>query len=157
LSQSIRYASVIAKIGAERSKLLSETKLKALSESKSVSEISAHLRDTSYQEYLSELSSPITGRKLERIFHENLIDTYLKIIEYSPEQAVRYLELYLLRIQSENLKSLIRAAHARLPTEQRTSRIYLSVEKYFKQAELVEEATKASAIAQIVHVYKRTD
>ena len=80
MTQTTRYASVLAKIGAERSKLLSEAKLKALAESKNLTEFAAQLRDTSYQEQISKLSLPLTSRKLERAFNENLIETYIKII-----------------------------------------------------------------------------
>ena len=49
MSQTTLYASVLAKIGAERSKLLSEAKLKTLTESKDLSAFAAQLRETSYQ------------------------------------------------------------------------------------------------------------
>jgi V/A-type H+-transporting ATPase subunit C len=155
--QTTKYASVLPKIGAERSKLLSETKLKALSESKSLSEVASQLRDSGYQEQISHLPVPLTGRKLERAFNENLIETYLKIVEYSPEQAVRYLDLYLSRFELENIKTLIRAASAKLSVEQRLSRIYLSVEKYFRHVAFMEEAAKAPAVTQVVSAFRNTE
>jgi V/A-type H+-transporting ATPase subunit C len=155
--QTTKYASVLPKIGAERSKLLTEAKLKALSESKNLSEVISQLRDSSYQEQISRLIPPITGRKLERAFNENLIETYLKIIENSPEQAVRYLEIYLSRFELENVKALIRAANAKLSAEQRLGRIYLSVEKYFRRTSLIEEAAKAPVVTQVVSVFRNTE
>jgi len=155
--QTTKYASVLPKIGAEKSKLLSEAKLKALSESKSLSEVASQLRDSGYQEQISHLPAPLTGRKLERAFNENLIETYLKIIEYSPEQAVRYLHLYLSRFELENIKTLIRAANAKLSVEQRLSRIYLSVEKYFRHTAIMEEAAKAPVVTQVVSVFRNTE
>jgi len=157
LTQTTRYASVLPKIGAERSKLISEVKLKTLTESKNVGEVSAQLRDSEYQEQISRLSAPITGRKLERAFQETLIEMYLKLIKYSPEQAVRYLDLYLMRFEVENVKTLIRTANSKLSPEQRLSRVYLSVEKYYKKIALMEEAAKAPSIAQVVHVFKNTE
>ncbi len=155
--QTTKYAAVLPKIGAQRSRLLSEAKLKTLSESRNTSEVASGLRDTDYQEQISHLSTPITGRKLERAFHENLIETYLKIIKYSSETAVRYLDLYLSRVESENIKTLIRAANAKLPAEQRLARVYLSVEKYFKRVALIEDAAKAPTLAQVVAVFKGTE
>ena len=78
MTQTTLYSAVLAKIGAERSKLLSETKLKTLTESKNLSELAAQLRDTSYQEQIGKVSLPLTSRKLERAFNENLIATYVK-------------------------------------------------------------------------------
>jgi vacuolar-type H+-ATPase subunit C/Vma6 len=72
-------------MGAERGKLLAENRIKALAESKSVADIASQLRDTTYQEQIGRLATPLTARKLERAYYENLIDTYLKIIKYAPK------------------------------------------------------------------------
>ncbi len=85
MNQTTLYAPVLAKIGAERSKLLSEAKLKLLTESRSLTELAVQLRDTSYQEQIAKVPLPLTSRKLERAFHENLIEAYVKIIKNSPK------------------------------------------------------------------------
>ena len=59
-------------MGAERTKFLNENKLKALSESKNIGDIASQLRDSSYQEQIARIVPPLTGRKLERAFTENL-------------------------------------------------------------------------------------
>ena len=89
MSQPTLYSSVLAKIGAERGKLLSEAKLKTLMESKNLSELATQLRDTSYQEQIIKVSLPFTSRKLERAFNENLISTYMKIIKNSPKKCLK--------------------------------------------------------------------
>jgi len=157
LTQTTRYASVLPKIGAEKSSLLSEVKLKTLSETKNLTEVTSQLRDTPYQEQISRLMPPITGRHLERAFYENLIETYLKIIKYSPERVVSYLNLYLSRFESENVKTLIRVANAKLPYEQRLSRLCLLVEKYFKKISIIEDAAKAPTISQVILAFKNTE
>ena len=157
MTQTTRYASVLAKIGAERSKLISEPKLKALAENKSLTEFAAQLRDTSYQEQISKLSLPFTSRKLERAFNENLIDTYIKIIKYSPKKARKYLSLYLLRFEIEHVKALMKATSAKFTPEQKLAKIYFSVEDYFKKRTVIEEAVKASTPTQIIHALKGTE
>jgi vacuolar-type H+-ATPase subunit C/Vma6 len=157
LTQTTKYASVLAKIGAERSKLLGETKLKALADSKDLSEFVAQLRDTSYQEQISKLSLPLTSRKLERALNENLIETYIKIISYSPKKARQYLRLYLLRLEFENIKALMKATSAKLSAEQKAAKVYFSVEDYFKRHAVIEEALKASTPTQTIHAFKGTD
>jgi vacuolar-type H+-ATPase subunit C/Vma6 len=144
-------------LGAERGKFLAENKVKVLSESKNLSDVVSQLRDTAYQEQISRIEAPITGRKLERAYFENLIETYLKIMKYAPERANRYLNIYLKRLQAENVKTLVRTAQANLPTEQRLAKIYLSVEKYLGNTERVEEAAKAQNISQVVAVFKGTE
>lgn len=144
-------------MGAERGKLLSENKIKALSESKNLADVVSQLRDTAYQEQISHLDAPITGRKLERAYFDNLIETYLKIMKYAPERANRYLSIYLKRLEAENVKTLVRTAQANLPTEQRLAKVYLTVEKYLDKTELIEEAAKAQGISQVVAIFKGTE
>jgi len=157
LTQIPRYASVIAKIGAERSKLISEAKLKALSENKGLTEFASQLRDTSYQDQISKLTIPLTSRKLERAFNENLIDTYIKIIKYSPKKARKYLSLYILRFEIEYIKALLKATSAGLTSEQKLANIFFSVEDYFKRRATMEEAVKASSIIQTIHALRDTE
>lgn len=157
MTQTTLYSRVLSKIGAERGKLLSEAKLKTLTESKNLSELAAQLRDTSYQEQLVKVSLPFTSRKLERAFHENLISTYVKIIKNSPKNASKYLWLYLLRFEVENIKALIKATNAKLSLEQKIGRIYLPAEDYLKNRSVIEETAKAPDIKQIVKALKKTD
>jgi V/A-type H+/Na+-transporting ATPase subunit C len=157
LTQTTRYASVLAKIGAERSELIGETKIKALAENKNLAEFTAQLRDTSYQEQISKLPLPFTSRKLERAFNENLIDTYIKIIKYSPKNSRKYLSLYLLRFEIEQIKALIKATSAQLSAEQKSMKIYFSAEDYLKKHAVLEEAVKASTITQAIHAFKGTE
>lgn len=157
MSQTTRYAPVLAKIGAERSKLLSEGKLKALTESRSLTELAVQLRDTSYQEQIAKVSSPFTSRKLERAFYENLIEDYIKIIKNSPKKARKYLGLYLLRFETEHIKTIIKATSAKLTSEQKLAKIYFSVEDYFKERVAIEEAVKASSVNQVIHAFKSTE
>jgi vacuolar-type H+-ATPase subunit C/Vma6 len=157
LTQTTLYARVLSKIGAERGKLLSEAKLKTLTESKNLSDLATQLRDTSYQEQLVKVSLPFTSRKLERAFHENLISTYVKIIKNSSKNASKYLWLYLLRFEVENIKALIKATNAKLSLEQKLGRIYLPAEDYLKNRSVIEETAKAPDIKQIVKALKKTD
>jgi vacuolar-type H+-ATPase subunit C/Vma6 len=157
LTQAIRYASVLAKIGAERSKQISDAKLKALAENSNLAEFAAQLRDTTYQEQISKLPLPLTSRKLERAFNENLIDTYIKIIKYSPKQVQKYLSLYLLRFEFEHIKALMKATSAKLNSDQKLEKIYFSVEDFFKKRIVMEETVKASNPTQMIHALKGTE
>lgn len=157
LTQPKRYAPVLAKIGAEKSKLLSEAKLNAIMESKSLGELAVQLRETTYQTQIAKIPMPLTSRKLERAFTENLIETYIKIIKNAPKNAARFLSVYLLKFEIENVRSLMKAINAELSLEQRMARIYFSVEDYLKKRALMEEAAKASNFKQIVNVFKRTE
>jgi vacuolar-type H+-ATPase subunit C/Vma6 len=157
LTQITHYAPVLAKIGAERSKLLSEAKLKTLTESKNLTELTTQLRDTSYQEQLAKVPLPLTSRKLERVFSENLIATTVKIIKNSPKRVTNYLKLYLNRFEVENIKALVKTTNAKLNIEQKIAGIYLSAEYYLKNRSVIGEAAKAQTIKQIANILKRSE
>jgi vacuolar-type H+-ATPase subunit C/Vma6 len=157
LTQTTHYAQVLGKIGAERGKLLNETKLKTLTESKNLPELTAQLRDTGFQEQIAKVALPLTSRKLERAFHENLIVTYVKIIKNSSKRVTNYLDWYIYRFEVENIKALIKATNAKLSSEQKLARIYLSAEDYLKNRTIIEEAAKAQTIKQIGNTLKRTE
>jgi V/A-type H+/Na+-transporting ATPase subunit C len=127
LSQTTLYAGVLAKIGAERSKLLSEAKIKNLAESKDLSAFTAQLRETGYQAQIAKLPLPITSRKLERAFNENLIESYEKLIKNSPKDVTGFIGLHPLRFEVENIKALVKGTNANLSPEQKLAKIYLSV------------------------------
>lgn len=147
---------MLAKIGAERSKLLSEAKIKALSESKNLSEVAAQLRDSTYQQQVVRINPPLSGRKLERAYNENLIDAYLKILGYAPKHAIQFLGLYLLRLEIEHIKALIKATSAKLSAEEKFAKIFFPVEDYLGHHTIIEEAAKASTVAAVVHAFKGT-
>ncbi len=156
MPKTIQYAPVLAKIGAERSKLLTETKIKSLSESKNLSEVAAQLRETTYQEQVTRIIPPLSGRKLERAYNENLIDAYLKILEYAPKHAIRFLGLYLLRLEVEHIKALIKGTSAKLSAEEKLSKIFFPVEDNLGHHAIIEDAAKASSVVAVVHAFKGT-
>jgi V/A-type H+-transporting ATPase subunit C len=147
----------LAKIGAERSKLLSEAKIKSLTETESLSELTAQLRDTSYQEQIAKVPMPFTSIKLERAFQENQIAAIMKIIKNSPEQSAKYLGLYICRFEVENIKALIKATNAKLDREQKLAKIYFTAEDYLRNRAVIEEAAKAETTKQVVNALKRTE
>ncbi len=151
------YSTVLAKIGAERSKFIPKEKLFQLAESKNLIEFATQLRDTDYAEKIAQLPLPLTSRKLERLFRENLIETYIKITRHSPRNVEKFLRSYLLRFEVENIKTLLKTTNAKLSTEQRLGQIYIQVEDFFKHKTAIEEAAKAADLKQLVGALAKTD
>lgn len=156
MTQATRYASVLAKIGAQRSALLSEAKINTLADNKNLPDFVAQLRDTGYQEQIGRIPLPLSGRKLERAFNENLIEQYKKIIKYAPKTVTEYLKLYLLRFEVENIKFLVKATVAKLAAEEKLAKLYPFVACHIKKYIVFEDAAKASSLTQLVHVFQRT-
>lgn len=154
MSQTTRYAAVLAKIGAEKSKLLSEAKIKSLAESKNVAAFASQLRDTAYQVQIAKVPAPLTSRKLERAFNENLIESHVKMIKNSPTKAAGFLSVHVLLFEVENLKTLIKAINGELGTEEKLSRLYFSAEDFLKRRLMLEEAAKALTLKQMQNSIK---
>jgi vacuolar-type H+-ATPase subunit C/Vma6 len=156
LTQTTLYASALAKIGAERSNLLSEARLSELTETETIAELVIQLRGTGYAESIAKIALPITSRKLERGFKENLIETYVKIIKQSPKNVAQFLDMYVLKFEVENVKALIKATNAQLSPEQKLARLYLSAEDFFKRRSLIEEAARAADLKHLVNTLNKT-
>ncbi len=157
MTQTTLYSGVLAKIGAERSQLINETKFRTLTETKSLTELTLQLRETSYQQQIAKISPPLTSRKLERVFSENLIETCIKMIRNAPKNISAFLRLFLLRVEVENVKLLIKASNANLASEQKLDRIYFSAETYLKLRSTLEATAKASDLRQTVSSLKNTE
>ena len=154
MSQTTLYAAVFAKIGAEKSKALSEAKIKSLVESKNLASFVSQLRDTSYQAQIAKLPPPLTSRKLERAFNENLVEAYVKMIKNSPKRAADFLSIYVLRFEVENIKTLIKAINGEMGVEEKLARIYFSVEDFLGKRAMLEEAAKATTLRQMQNSIK---
>ena len=128
-----------------------------LADSKTLLDFVGQLRETTYQEQVARVAAPLTARKLERAFNENLVDSYLKIIENSPKRTARFLRMYLLRFEVEHVKALIKSTNSKLPAEKKLAKIYFQVEDYLKHHALFEDAAKALGIAQVVPAFKGTE
>jgi len=156
LTQTKNYAQVLPKIGVERRWLLSDSKIKALSDSRGLLDFVAQLRDTTYHEQLSKLSTPFSSKKLEHAFNENLLKTYLMLLKNLPKNVKPFFELYLERIEIEHIKLLIKATLANMTPEQKLAKMYLPVEDYLNNRAVMEDAAKASTVSQIVQAFKKT-
>jgi vacuolar-type H+-ATPase subunit C/Vma6 len=155
--QTTHYASVLAKIGAQRSNLLSEAKLKVLSDSPTLPDFTAQLQETPYHKQISKIQLPLSGRKLEHAFNENLIETCQKIIKYAPQPVSDYLQTYLLHFEIENIKILLKGTLAGYSAEQKTSKTYpSSASRYVEWHNVFENAAKASNLTQLINTFKKT-
>ena len=157
MTQTTKYASVLARIGAERSQLISENKMRTLTESKNLAELAEQVRETTYGENIAKITQPLSSKKLERVFQENLVAVYAKIVKNSPKGVRRFLNMYLMAFEYENVKTLVKAIAAKLPAEQRLERINLTAEEHLKNRALFEEAAKASDFKTLIDIMKKTE
>ena len=157
MSQTTRYANVLVKIGAGRSEFLGESKFRGLAETNNLTDLIGSLRESSYHQEIAKVAPPLSSRKLERAFNENLIGTYIKIITNSPKKTAEFLKHYLVRSEVENIKTIIKAVNAKLHLEQKQSKIYFAPEIYFNNLAIMEEAVRASSIKQVVSALKKTE
>ncbi len=156
MTQAAHFASVLAKIGFERSRLVSDTKLASLAESRSTDEFAARLRDTTYGEKTAKIKPPINSRKVEHALKETLLETYAKIIINAPDYAQDFLRFKLIAFEIENVKILVKAIAAKFVLEEKLARIYPSVEDILKHHSVFEEAYRAEDLRALVHSLRKT-
>ncbi len=157
LTSTRKYAEVLAKIGAERSKLLNEAKLKVLMYSKGLDDVAAGLHNTVYKEEIAKIAPPYTSGKMESAIENQLIETYVKIIKHSPKKTAKFLGIFIKRIELENLKILVKTVNTELSYAEKLSRLYLKAENFLKRNALFEEAAKSTDLRQLSASFKTTE
>jgi len=157
LNKARLYSNVLVKIGAERNLLLSEEKMQSLTQCKNLDEFASELKETIYSEILTKVSQPYSARKFERALREKLIETICKIMLNSPEIVHDFLEVYLLKFEIENLKTILRAASIGLSFEEIRDRVYLQVEDFLKRREIFTKAMMAINVRSVVEVLRSTE
>jgi V/A-type H+-transporting ATPase subunit C len=156
LSQEQLYSNVLVKIGVEKSHLLSKEKLEHLLDCKTLAEFASELRPTIYGEKLAKVTPPYTTNYFERAFRESFIDVCIKIVKNSPEVVSAFLKTYLLKIEHENIKTLLRAISIGLPSDEIKSKLYLPVETFLKREEVITKAAMAIHVKLAVDVLRTT-
>lgn len=156
MSQTTRYSNVMVKVGSERSTLLSEDKLKMLTECRSLQEFVSNLRETALQEKIDKLQPPLTSRKLESLFREDQIEAYCKTVQNSPDKPAQFLKTYIQRFEYENLKIVLKAVNVGLTKEEIMSRILLPAEDFLRNRDLFERIAAAIDVKTVIGMMQKT-
>jgi vacuolar-type H+-ATPase subunit C/Vma6 len=157
LTETSQYASVLAKIGAERGNLLDENKIRTMSEAENLNEFVSRLNETVYADYLSQIMNPVNSRKIEHALKQNQARTLIKIINYSPMKVRGFLSNELRKFEVENIKILLKSVSAGLSTDEKIERIYLLPEEFLKNRHVFEEATEMDNIKNTIESLKKID
>jgi V/A-type H+/Na+-transporting ATPase subunit C len=157
LTKTSRYAAVLAKIGAERGKLLNEPKLRMLAESKNLGEFTIRLRESSYSEELNKVKVPVDVRKIEHALKDNLLDSFDKIVSNSPKNTQPFLRTHLQVYEVQNLKALIKATAAGMTTEEKLAKMHLLAEVHLGNMAVFESAANAENLKELLKAFARTD
>ena len=84
-----------------------------------LSEISHYLGETQYRKEVTEMGLTYSGIALiEKALLQNFIHTIMKLKRISPESFTPFIDHYLLKYDILNLKTIIRAKMAHIPTEE---------------------------------------
>ena len=156
MSQTARYANVMVKVGSERSALLSEDKLKMLTEHRNLKEFVSDLREIALQEKIDKLQPPITSRKLEKLFREDQVESYCKMVQSVPDTVFQFLKIYIQKFEYENLKTILKAVNVGLTNEETLNRILLPAEDFLGNHDLFERITAAIDVKAVVGMMQET-
>jgi vacuolar-type H+-ATPase subunit C/Vma6 len=157
MTKTSRYAAALAKIGAERGKLLSEPQLKALTESKSLDEMAERLRGSNYGDEIMRLKTPRDVGKVDHAIKDSLLETLRKIVVNSPKSVQPFLRTYLEGYEVQNLKTQIKLTAAGLTTEEKLAKMHLRVEAILDNLDAFEKAANAESLEALVKVFEGTE
>lgn len=157
MSRAKLYSSVLVKVGIERSFLLSEEKLQALTRCKTLEDFASELKGTIYGERIISVSKPYSARKFERVFGEKFIETCCRIVQNSPKVTHEFLKTYLLRFEIQNLKAILRAVSLGLSFEEIENRIYMQVEDFLQRRDVITQAVRAINVRSVIEALKNTE
>jgi vacuolar-type H+-ATPase subunit C/Vma6 len=155
LNQARLYSNVLVKVGVERSYLLSEDKLKALTQCKNLEEFASKLGETMYGKKLAK-GTLLNSAGFERVFRENLIEVACKMVKNSPENVSSFLKMRLLGFEHENIKTIVKAVSLGLSHDDIIGKIYTSVEDFMKRSDIMIKAATGIDVKSVVETLKST-
>jgi len=155
LIRAARYSQILVKASAERSYLLSKEQLRRLVECKTLNELAVQLQGSPYESLL-RLSKPPSAVNFQRVFKEDLVRVYNKMMAFSPKRIIEFLGSYLRYLEIENLKVLIKLKNAGVSYGSILNVLLLSIEEVFKMKERFIRAAKAKDVNGVIEAFKGT-
>jgi vacuolar-type H+-ATPase subunit C/Vma6 len=149
------YAHIVVKAGVERSYLIKPQKFKEFAECKNLEDFAAQLSESPYENLLKDVEHP-TAEKLQHIFKEELIRVCGKIVYFSPKEIQDFLRIYISWLETENLKSILKAKSSGTPYETLIRKLHLSVEEVFERKDLFIQAAEAEDVKGAMETFKET-
>ena len=149
------YSQIVVKAGSERSYLIRREQIEGLAESKDLDELVSRLKGSPYETLLKNVR-PISARKMQRVFEEELIRVCSKMVRFSPREIRFFLKDYISYFEIENLKTLLKMKHNGLPANVIVTRLHLSVEEIFGMKEKFVQAAKAEDVKKAVEMFRGT-
>ena len=139
------YASV--KSYSKRGKLLSRSDLQTLAESRDLDELITRIKNTPYNEAVSQVSKPLTAEKIEMALRSHLADVHYSIAKTS---GFEILEAYYLKFITWNLKLIIKGKILEKTQEELEPKINLHAEELIKQRDIILKALVSKDLDETV-------
>ena len=113
------------------------------------------LKGSPYEPLLKEITQP-SATKLQRIFKEEFMRVYNRILNASPKPIRGFMESYLRCLEIENLKILIKMKNMKAPSGSILKALHLYVEETFRMKEKFIQAAKARDVNAVIEIFKNT-
>jgi V/A-type H+-transporting ATPase subunit C len=131
----------IVKSFSAKGQLIPKSTLEALSEAKDLEDLSNRLKGTTYNQFVSNISLPISARKLEIAFIEHLASFHHSLIRVSPKP--NFLSDYYLKYIIWNLKTVLKSRALNKGYDEIVSHINLFAEELVGRRDLLVKALSA--------------
>ncbi|MCS6788495.1 MAG: V-type ATPase subunit [Aigarchaeota archaeon] len=148
-----RYVSVLA--FAMRGKLLDKRALEDLTDSKSLDDLVLALRATHYSETMSELSPPLSARRIEQALRRYLYRYHYSLIKYTSWNSamVSLFERYLVR----ELKSAVRGVVSGMVTDELLREIDFTPAELTGRRDLLARTAACRSATELPSALRGTD
>ncbi len=140
------YASV--KAYGKRGKLLSASDLRTLAESRDLDELVTRIKNTTYEEAVSELKAPFTARAIESALRGHLAGIHYSIAKTVGASDV--LDAYYTRFIVTNLKMVLKGKALGKPQEEIEPQVNLRAEELVRMRDVVVKAMVARDMEEAV-------
>ncbi len=148
------YSYLAPIIASERKKITSTRDLSRAAHARTLSEFK-QIISPNFPELLQKDQYRSLG-EIHRLFQSNLSSCFFKIIRNSPEQDHDFLEIFLMKFEIQNIKTILRAKVLNLKSEQIKDDINFLVEEFLGRDELFKQALNAPRIEDVIRLFENS-
>ncbi len=140
------YASV--KSYSRRGQLLKKSDYQTLAESRDLDELMTRIKNTIYDDAISDVQKPYTSQRIEAALRGHLATMHYSIAKTTEDSKI--LDAYFIKFIITNLKQVLKGKVLNKPQEEIESHINLRAEELLKQRDIIVKALVAKDLEEAV-------
>lgn len=148
----LNYYYLAPIIASERSKITSREVLRKSAYARTLSEFKDQI--SSFFPELEDHSKFRTLDEIHWLFQNVITEAFFKIIKNSPEIDHDFLEVFLVKFEIQNIKTILRSKVLNLEPEEIKRDLNFPIEEFFNRASLFHEALETTGIDNLINIFE---